>query len=89
MNRKALLRLFSDSGEPRILDHVPIRGRVTDRHDAALRAAAQRHGKPFKCAARNLPREIIRPIGPGEIFMTPPDSDVKRLDAPLRLRIVS
>jgi hypothetical protein len=32
-------------------------------HRAKLREAAQRYGKPFKCAATALPREVLRYSG--------------------------
>lgn len=67
---RALLRMFSadSAGDPCLLDHVPVSG-APDWRETKLKAAAERHGKPFRCAADGLPRERIEsgtPVVVGE-----------------------
>lgn len=57
--------------EPAMLDHVPVNGAPSDQpeskttapgeglsHKEKLALAAERHEKPFACAADGLPREV-------------------------------
>jgi hypothetical protein len=59
--------------EPITLDHVPVNGTPSDQpepkatapgeglsHEQKLKLAAQRAGKPFRCAPDGLPREVIK-----------------------------
>ena len=41
-----------------VLDHVPVNG-ADDWRKQRLSEAAQKHGKPFKCAAPDMPREVL------------------------------
>ena len=41
-----------------ILDFIPLRGDALWRKEA-LKMAAKRHGKPFKCAAATMAREVM------------------------------
>lgn len=43
---------------PSLLDHVPIET-SSDWRRNRLTEAAQKHGKPFKCAAAEMPREVM------------------------------
>jgi hypothetical protein len=43
---------------PHVLDHVPL-GASGDWRKERLAEAAQKHGKPFKCAGQDMPREVI------------------------------
>lgn len=62
--------LIAHAQEPTLLDHVPIGTRTQCAyHDAIrrdkLRQAAERYGRPFKCAARGIAREVI--VTPGTV----------------------
>lgn len=54
-----LLRALGLDSPDMTLDHVPAKALedVADWRDAKVRAAAERHAKPFKCAADSVPRE--------------------------------
>ena len=60
----ALRPLFAGSKNDRYdderhtLDHVPVHA-TQDWRKQRLAQAAERHGKPFKCAGRDMPREIL------------------------------
>jgi hypothetical protein len=47
-----------ESDERHTIDHVPFAG-TPDWRKQRLAEAAQRHGKPFKCAGDDMPREIL------------------------------
>jgi hypothetical protein len=55
---QALKRSSSNDDERHNLDHVPLPA-SHDWRKQRLAEAAQRHGKPFKCAADGMPREIM------------------------------
>lgn len=56
---QAIVRAFvGDPGEPQVIDHLAVSG-GPDWRDAKLKAAAQKYGRPFKCADGSVPREII------------------------------
>lgn len=44
--------------EPELLDHAPVSG--TASYEQKLRAAAMKFGRPFKCSADGLPREVFK-----------------------------
>lgn len=79
--------LTGDVGEPALLDHVPVSG-APDWRAEKLKAAAERHGKPFRCAADGLPRElqkdgatvVVRPKS--ELAVAPNVSTIKRRGKP-------
>ncbi|HEV7800093.1 MAG TPA: hypothetical protein VGP15_03360 [Burkholderiales bacterium] len=54
-----------------VLDHIPLNSSA-DWRKQKLVEAAQRHGKPFKCAGDDMPREVlvdaqeVKAVGPGE-----------------------
>ncbi|HEX2830791.1 MAG TPA: hypothetical protein VHP37_30935 [Burkholderiales bacterium] len=53
---------------PGIIDHMPVSPGSRDWREERLQQAQQRYGRPFKCAAAELPREIlVRPRPPGEL----------------------
>ena len=60
---KGVIRAFSRENPTRydesshIIDHVPISSGHEWRRQRLIEAA-QKHGKPFKCAADNMPREV-------------------------------
>jgi hypothetical protein len=60
---------------PHMLDHVPL-GASGDWRKARLAEAAQKHGKPFKCAGQDLPREVIV-CSKGVVVSDSPDSGGK------------
>lgn len=46
--------------DPRMLDHVPVeRKRRQDWRTAAVKKAAERHGKPLKTGPDGVPREVF------------------------------
>ena len=47
-----------ESDERHTIDHVPLSG-TADWRKQRLVQAAQRHGKPFKCAGDDMPREVL------------------------------
>jgi hypothetical protein len=67
--RRLIDRLLRRSRDLVLLDHVPVQTPALDQglewRAVALARAAQRLGKPFRCAARNHDREVI--IVPGEV----------------------
>lgn len=55
---------------PGIIDHMPVNGDSGDWREERLKEAQQRHGRPFKCAGAELPREIlVRPRPAGELSL--------------------
>ena len=51
---------------PGIIDHMPVSPGSRDWREERLKQAQERYGRPFKCAAAELPREILvrtRPAG--------------------------
>jgi hypothetical protein len=48
---------------PVVLDHVSVPTPALDWRDEAVRAAQLRYGKPFKCGAATIPREVQRKEG--------------------------
>lgn len=48
------------SRDPEVLDHVPVTRTWQEGWTLKLQLAAHRHGKPFKCAADGLPRQVCR-----------------------------
>lgn len=61
---KLIDRLFGPeaaaSYEPsQVLDHVPLSAPDDDWRKARIIEAAQKHGKPFKCAAADVPHEVL------------------------------
>ena len=60
---KGVIRAFTRETPTRydesshILDHVPISPEHEWRRQRLIEAA-QKHGKPFKCAGENMPREV-------------------------------
>ena len=51
---------------PGVIDHMPMNGGSRDWREERLKEAQERYGRPFKCAAAELPREILvkpRPAG--------------------------
>lgn len=74
--RRLIDRLLRRSRDLVVLDHVPVQTRPGDLapenrewRAVALARAAQRLGRPFRCAARNHDREVI--IVPGEVRVIP------------------
>jgi len=56
-------RLFRRSARagyelPQVLDHLPLK-QSDEWRRSRLIEAAERHGKPFKCAAADLPHEML------------------------------
>lgn len=56
--RIARFFLGSIADDPMTLDHVAVPG-GPDWREEKLKAAAQKYGRPFKCADSSVPREII------------------------------
>lgn len=60
---QTIIRAFiGDPGDPFTLDHVPAKAledSAVDWRDEKVRKAAERYGKPFKCAADSVPRERL------------------------------
>lgn len=55
-----IIRAFvGDPGDPFTLDNVPVKALEigADWRDEKVKEAAERYGKPFKCAADGVPRE--------------------------------
>ena len=42
-----------------VIDHLPLTQADTDWRKRRLAEAAERHGKPFKCAGADLPHELL------------------------------
>jgi hypothetical protein len=58
--QQAIARAFTgDPGDPSLIDHVPV---VSERdwREEKLAQAAAKYGKPFRCAADGLPREVFK-----------------------------
>ena len=68
--------LLGDSAEPVVLDHadIAIRDSALDWRDAKLQEAAARYGKPFKCCAPSVPREVL--VGGKELVTVAADEEV-------------
>lgn len=88
---RRLARLWNPLADAdQVLEHVPV-GRSPKKKDwraRALKAAARRHGKPFKTAATHLPREVMKdgkfiPVRPGE---QPPDPAPAENVKPIKAR---
>lgn len=66
---KRLLNLFCNriaDDQGATLDHVPVRKRKDrDWRDAAVKKAAAKYGKPFKCSSETMRREVM--VGPDKI----------------------
>lgn len=63
---KFLLNLFRNTADDQAatLDHVPVKRRKErDWRDAAVKKAAAKYGRPFKCAPESLRREVLVPAG--------------------------
>ena len=56
---KRLRLSMSSKRDADVLDHVRIHV-AADWRATRLAEAAQRHGKPFKCASDALPREVLK-----------------------------
>lgn len=54
--------LVGDPGEPDVLDFVPVTG-THDWREEKLKAAAEKHARPFKCGPNGLPRERMKGYG--------------------------
>jgi hypothetical protein len=56
---RSFIRMFviGDHGDPPVVDHIPVTG-TPDWRAAKLKDAATKYGRPFKCAASELPREV-------------------------------
>jgi hypothetical protein len=46
-----------------VLDHVPLGASNDDWRKARIVEAAQKHGKPFKCAGADVPHEVLSRSG--------------------------
>jgi hypothetical protein len=55
---KQIRQSATSDDEAHTLDYVPVEA-VDDWRMVRLAQAAQRHGKPFKCASDALPREVL------------------------------
>lgn len=51
--------LTGDPGDPFTLDNVPVKALEIDWRDEAVKKAAERHGKVFKCGPDSVPRERL------------------------------
>lgn len=52
-------RLIFPSNDARVLDHVNVPKPSTDWRDEAVKAAAAKYGRPFRCAAGHVAREVL------------------------------
>lgn len=78
---KAIVRAFvGDPGEPQLVDHVAVSG-GPDWRNEKLKTAAQKYGRPFKCADSSVPREIIVD---GKITTLRPGEKPKATVTPIR-----
>ena len=68
---------------PGVIDHMPVSAGPSDWREERLKQAQERHGRPFKCAGTELPREIlVKPHPPGEIALDRLDDLVEERSAP-------
>lgn len=74
MIRMAIDYLMGRTSDLIVVDHAPVQTPQGDHRDAEtaagrraarVKAARERHGRPFKCAAQDLDREVM--ITPGTI----------------------
>jgi hypothetical protein len=55
---------------PGVIDHVPVDAGLRDWREERLKQAQERYGRPFKCAAAALRREIlVKPRPPSDIAL--------------------
>lgn len=72
--------------DPEMLDHVPVEPEKKKRHIHArkLKAAAERHAKPFKVATDGLPREVMVKPGTFKVVDAPEQATVTPIKRALR-----